>query len=94
MKETAEAYLGKYVNKAAVAVPAYFNDAQRQATKDVRRIAGLDVQRNINVPTVAALSYGMNNNEGLVAIFDLGGGTFDISILEISNGVFRYTKFL
>ncbi|KAL0422459.1 UNVERIFIED_CONTAM: Heat shock protein, mitochondrial [Sesamum latifolium] len=89
MKETAEAYLGKSVNKAVITVPAYFNDAQRQATKDAGRIAGLDVQRIINEPTAAALSYGLNNKEGLVAVFDLGGGTFDISILEISNGVFE-----
>ncbi|KAG9157978.1 hypothetical protein Leryth_000139 [Lithospermum erythrorhizon] len=89
MKETAEAYLGKTVTKAVVTVPAYFNDAQRQATKDAGRIAGLDVQRIINEPTAAALSYGMNNKEGLVAVFDLGGGTFDVSILEISNGVFE-----
>ncbi|MCD9637915.1 Heat shock protein 68 [Datura stramonium] len=89
MKETAEAYLGKSINKAVITVPAYFNDAQRQATKDAGRIAGLDVQRIINEPTAAALSYGMNNKEGLVAVFDLGGGTFDVSILEISNGVFE-----
>lgn len=89
MKETAEAYLGKSVTKAVVTVPAYFNDAQRQATKDAGRIAGLDVQRIINEPTAAALSYGLNNKEGLVAVFDLGGGTFDVSILEISNGVFE-----
>ncbi|CAA2965162.1 heat shock 70 kDa, mitochondrial [Olea europaea subsp. europaea] len=89
MKETAEAYLGRSVNKAVITVPAYFNDAQRQATKDAGRIAGLDVQRIINEPTAAALSYGMNNKEGLIAVFDLGGGTFDISILEISNGVFE-----
>ncbi|MQL73864.1 hypothetical protein Taro_006190 [Colocasia esculenta] len=89
MKETAEAYLGKSVSKAVITVPAYFNDAQRQATKDAGRIAGLDVQRIINEPTAAALSYGMNNKEGLIAVFDLGGGTFDISILEISNGVFE-----
>ncbi|CAN4112028.1 unnamed protein product [Withania somnifera] len=89
MKETAEAYLGKTINKAVITVPAYFNDAQRQATKDAGRIAGLDVQRIINEPTAAALSYGMNNKEGLVAVFDLGGGTFDVSILEISNGVFE-----
>ncbi|KAF5953127.1 hypothetical protein HYC85_011071 [Camellia sinensis] len=89
MKETAEAYLGKTVTKAVVTVPAYFNDAQRQATKDAGRIAGLDVQRIINEPTAAALSYGLNNKEGLVAVFDLGGGTFDVSILEISNGVFE-----
>ncbi|KAK4585026.1 hypothetical protein RGQ29_022622 [Quercus rubra] len=89
MKETAEAYLGKTVSKAVITVPAYFNDAQRQATKDAGRIAGLDVQRIINEPTAAALSYGLNNKEGLVAVFDLGGGTFDVSILEISNGVFE-----
>ncbi|KAL8540509.1 hypothetical protein ACS0TY_001948 [Phlomoides rotata] len=89
MKETAEAYLGKSVNKAVITVPAYFNDAQRQATKDAGRIAGLEVQRIINEPTAAALSYGVNNKEGLVAVFDLGGGTFDVSILEISNGVFE-----
>ncbi|KAB2602986.1 heat shock 70 kDa protein [Pyrus ussuriensis x Pyrus communis] len=81
------AYLGKSVSKAVITVPAYFNDAQRQATKDAGRIAGLDVQRIINEPTAAALSYGMNNKEGLIAVFDLGGGTFDVSILEISNGV-------
>lgn len=89
MKETAEAYLGKTIEKAVITVPAYFNDAQRQATKDAGRIAGLDVQRIINEPTAAALSYGSNNKEGLVAVFDLGGGTFDISILEIANGVFE-----
>ncbi|KAL8150861.1 hypothetical protein V2J09_020669 [Rumex salicifolius] len=89
MKETAEAYLGKSVSKAVVTVPAYFNDAQRQATKDAGKIAGLDVQRIINEPTAAALSYGLSNKEGLIAVFDLGGGTFDVSILEISNGVFE-----
>ncbi|OMO56331.1 Chaperone DnaK [Corchorus capsularis] len=89
MKETAEAYLGKTVDKAVITVPAYFNDAQRQATKDAGRIAGLNVERIINEPTAAALSYGMNNKEGIVAVFDLGGGTFDVSILEISNGVFE-----
>ncbi|KAM0012401.1 putative Heat shock protein 70 family [Helianthus debilis subsp. tardiflorus] len=89
MKETAEAYLGKTINKAVITVPAYFNDAQRQATKDAGKIAGLDVQRIINEPTAAALSYGLNNKEGLIAVFDLGGGTFDVSILEISNGVFE-----
>ncbi|CAN6992155.1 unnamed protein product [Brassica oleracea var. botrytis] len=88
-KETAEAYLGKSVKKAVVTVPAYFNDAQRQATKDAGRIAGLDVERIINEPTAAALSYGMTNKEGLIAVFDLGGGTFDVSVLEISNGVFE-----
>ncbi|CAN8236884.1 unnamed protein product [Cochlearia groenlandica] len=89
MKETAEAYLGRSVKKAVVTVPAYFNDSQRQATKDAGRIAGLDVERIINEPTAAALSYGMTNKEGLIAVFDLGGGTFDVSILEISNGVFE-----
>ncbi|XP_008802158.2 heat shock 70 kDa protein, mitochondrial-like [Phoenix dactylifera] len=89
MKETAEGYLSKTVSKAVITVPAYFNDAQRQATKDAGRIAGLEVLRIINEPTAAALSYGMNNKEGLIAVFDLGGGTFDVSILEISNGVFE-----
>ncbi|PRQ50787.1 putative Heat shock protein 70 family [Rosa chinensis] len=89
MKETAEAYLGKSVSKAVITVPAYFDDAQRQATTDAGRIAGLEVLRIINEPTAAALSYGMNSKEGLIAVFDLGGGTFDVSILEISNGVFE-----
>ncbi|CAI7894305.1 unnamed protein product [Closterium sp. NIES-54] len=89
MKETAEAYLGRPVSKAVITVPAYFNDAQRQATKDAGKIAGLDVLRIINEPTAASLSYGMDRKEGLVAVFDLGGGTFDISILEISGGVFE-----
>ncbi|KAK1351651.1 Heat shock 70 kDa protein [Heracleum sosnowskyi] len=89
MKETAEAYLNKSVSKAVVTVPAYFNDAQRQATKDAGKIAGLEVLRIINEPTAAALSYGLNNKEGTVAVFDLGGGTFDVSILEISGGVFE-----
>jgi molecular chaperone DnaK len=93
MKETAEAHLGKSVSKAVITVPAYFNDAQRQATKDAGRIAGLEVLRIINEPTAAALSYGMNNKEGLIAVFDLGGGTFDVSILEISNGVFEVIFF-
>lgn len=89
MKETAEGYLGKTVSKAVITVPAYFNDAQRQATKDAGRIAGLEVERIINEPTAAAVSYGLNSKEGTVAVFDLGGGTFDVSILEISNGVFE-----
>jgi len=90
MKETAESYLGKQVQKAVVTVPAYFNDSQRQATKDAGKISGLDVQRIINEPTAAALAYGMDKTEGkLIAVYDLGGGTFDISILEISNGVFE-----
>ncbi|XP_002978304.2 heat shock 70 kDa protein, mitochondrial [Selaginella moellendorffii] len=89
MKETAEAFLGRPVTKAVITVPAYFNDAQRQATKDAGRIAGLEVARIINEPTAASLSYGMDKKEGLIAVFDLGGGTFDISILEISGGVFE-----
>ncbi|CAI9113194.1 OLC1v1013759C1 [Oldenlandia corymbosa var. corymbosa] len=89
LREDAEAYMGKQVNKAVITVPAYFNDAQRQATKDAGRIVGLDVQRIINEPTAAALAYGSGNKEGLIAVFDLGGGTFDVSILEIANGVFE-----
>merc|ERR1712164_167806 len=89
MKETAEAYLGHGVSQAVVTVPAYFNDAQRQATKDAGKIAGLEVLRIINEPTAAALSYGVDKKEGLVAVYDLGGGTFDVSILEISGGVFE-----
>merc|ERR1719183_176956 len=89
MKETAERYLGRTVSQAVVTVPAYFNDHQRQATKDAGRIAGLDVLRIINEPTAAALCYGADKKEGLVAVYDLGGGTFDVSILEISGGVFE-----
>jgi molecular chaperone DnaK len=90
MKETAEAHLGGKVKEAVVTVPAYFNDSQRQATKDAGRIAGLDVKRIINEPTAAALAYGMDKNDGeVIAVFDLGGGTFDVSILEISGGVFE-----
>jgi molecular chaperone DnaK len=91
MKETAGAYLGNQVKEAIVTVPAYFNDAQRQATKDAGKIAGLDVKRIINEPTAAALAYGLDKNHEnrTVAVYDLGGGTFDISILEISNGVFE-----
>ena len=89
MKETAEAYLGHTITKAVVTVPAYFNDSQRQATKDAGRIAGLDVLRIINEPTAAALAYGSDKKEGLIAVYDLGGGTFDISILEIMGGVFE-----
>jgi len=89
MRSIAEAYLGEGVTKAIVTVPAYFNDAQRQATKDAGRIAGLDVLRIINEPTAAALAYGMGKKEKeRIAVFDLGGGTFDISILEMENGVF------
>jgi len=88
MKETAEEYLGEKVTEAVITVPAYFNDAQRQATKDAGKIAGLDVKRIINEPTAAALSYGVENKkEQKIAVYDLGGGTFDISILDISDGV-------
>ena len=90
MKETAEDYLGEEVTEAVITVPAYFNDAQRQATKDAGRIAGLNVPRIINEPTAAALAYGLNNkNHCRVAVYDLGGGTFDISILELGDGVFE-----
>jgi len=92
MKKTAEDYLGEEVTEAVVTVPAYFNDAQRQATKDAGRIAGLDVKRIINEPTSAALAYGLDkkgHDNHLVAVFDLGGGTFDISILEMGDGVFE-----
>ena len=90
MKETAEGFLGRPVSKAVVTVPAYFNDSQRQATKDAGKIAGLDVLRIINEPTAAALAYGMDKNDGqTIVVFDLGGGTFDVSILEISGGVFE-----
>jgi len=91
MKETAEAYLGTKVNNAVVTVPAYFNDSQRQATKDAGQIAGLNVLRVINEPTAAALAYGMNkiDEDKVVAVYDLGGGTFDISVLEIQKGVFE-----
>ncbi|MCP1336388.1 molecular chaperone DnaK [Futiania mangrovi] len=90
MKETAEAYLGETVDKAVITVPAYFNDAQRQATKDAGKIAGLEVLRIINEPTAAALAYGLDKNDGkTIAVYDLGGGTFDISILEIGDGVFE-----
>ncbi len=90
MKETAEAYLGETVTQAVITVPAYFNDAQRQATKDAGKIAGLEVLRIINEPTAAALSYGLEKNDGkTIAVYDLGGGTFDISVLEIGDGVFE-----
>ncbi|MBB2166364.1 molecular chaperone DnaK [Gluconacetobacter sp. 1b LMG 1731] len=88
MKETAESYLGETVTQAVITVPAYFNDAQRQATKDAGRIAGLEVLRIINEPTAAALAYGLQKkNGGTIAVYDLGGGTFDVSVLEISDGV-------
>jgi molecular chaperone DnaK len=90
MKETAEAYLGEKVTQAVITVPAYFNDAQRQATKDAGKIAGLEVLRIINEPTAAALAYGLEKKKsGTIAVYDLGGGTFDISILEIGDGVFE-----
>src|SRR6201987_1491549 len=90
MKETAEAYLGEPVSQAVITVPAYFNDSQRQATKDAGRIAGLDVLRIINEPTAAALAYGMERkNAGTIVVYDLGGGTFDIAVLEIGDGVFE-----
>ena len=90
MKETAESYLGETVEQAVITVPAYFNDAQRQATKDAGKIAGLDVLRIINEPTAAALAYGLEKRDGkTIAVYDLGGGTFDVSILEIGDGVFE-----
>jgi len=90
MKETAESYLGDTVTQAVITVPAYFNDAQRQATKDAGKIAGLEVLRIINEPTAASLAYGLakkTNNK--IAVYDLGGGTFDVSILELGDGVFE-----
>ena len=91
MKEAAESYLGKDVAQAVITVPAYFNDAQRQATKDAGKIAGLEVLRIINEPTAAALAYGLDKEDGkTIAVYDLGGGTFDVSILEIGDGVFEF----
>ena len=90
MKETAESYLGETVTQAVITVPAYFNDAQRQATKDAGKIAGLEVLRIINEPTAAALAYGLDKNDGkTIVVYDLGGGTFDVSVLEIGDGVFE-----
>jgi len=90
MKETAEAYLGQKVEQAVITVPAYFNDAQRQATKDAGKIAGLEVLRIINEPTAAALAYGFEKKKHeKIAVFDLGGGTFDVSILDVGDGVFE-----
>lgn len=92
MKETAEAYLGKKVKNAVVTVPAYFNDSQRQATKDAGSISGLNVMRIINEPTAAAIAYGLDKKgkgERNVLIFDLGGGTFDVSLLSIDEGIFE-----
>src|SRR5690554_5770465 len=90
MKETAENYLGESVTQAVITVPAYFNDSQRQATKDAGKIAGLEVLRIINEPTAAALAYGLDKKTtGTIAVYDLGGGTFDITILEIDDGLFE-----
>ncbi|HEV7717751.1 MAG TPA: Hsp70 family protein, partial [Arsenicitalea sp.] len=90
MKETAESYLGETVTQAVITVPAYFNDSQRQATKDAGKIAGLEVLRIINEPTAAALAYGLDKKQaGTIAVYDLGGGTFDVSVLEIGDGVFE-----
>jgi molecular chaperone DnaK len=90
LKEDAERYLGEKVEKAVITVPAYFNDAQRQATKDAGKIAGLEVERIVNEPTAAALAYGLDKKDGkTIAVYDLGGGTFDVSILEIGDGVFE-----
>src|SRR5580704_15130324 len=90
IKKDAEAYLGEKVEKAVITVPAYFDDNQRQATKDAGKIAGLEVLRIINEPTAAALAYGLDKNDGMkIAVYDLGGGTFDVSILEIGDGVFE-----
>src|SRR6202040_824033 len=88
MKQTAEDYLGHSVDKAVITVPAYFNDAQRQATKDAGKIAGLDVQRIINEPTAAALAYGLDKKKDeTIAVYDFGGGTFHISVLEVGDGI-------
>eukprot|EP00350_Pseudokeronopsis_sp_OXSARD2_P001087 CAMPEP_0170553182 /NCGR_PEP_ID=MMETSP0211-20121228/10993_1 /TAXON_ID=311385 /ORGANISM="Pseudokeronopsis sp., Strain OXSARD2" /LENGTH=137 /DNA_ID=CAMNT_0010861329 /DNA_START=459 /DNA_END=872 /DNA_ORIENTATION=+ len=91
MKDIAENYLGREVNHAVITVPAYFNDAQRQATKDAGQIAGLEVMRIINEPTAAAIAYGLDKKQGEknIIVFDLGGGTFDVSLLMIDNGVFE-----
>ena len=94
LKKTAESYLGEEVKDAVITVPAYFNDSQRQATKDAGEIAGFNVKRIINEPTAAALAYGLDNKKDdlKIAVFDLGGGTFDISILEIGDGVLQDIK--
>src|SRR5688572_13001279 len=90
MKQTAEDYLGQPVTEAVITVPAYFNDSQRQATKDAGKVAGLDVKRIINEPTAAALAYGLDKKKDeKIAVFDLGGGTYDISVLELGDGVFE-----
>src|SRR5438034_4891040 len=90
MKKTAEDYLGEKVTEAVITVPAYFNDSQRQATKDAGKIAGLEVRRIINEPTAAALAYGLDKKKDeTISVYDLGGGTFDVSVLEIGEGVFE-----
>jgi molecular chaperone DnaK len=90
LKKTAEDYLGETVDRAVITVPAYFNDSQRQATKDAGEIAGLKVERVLNEPTAAALAYGLEKKSNeRIAVFDLGGGTFDISILDVGDGVFE-----
>ena len=90
IRDSAEAFLGESVTEAVITVPAYFNDSQRQATKDAGKIAGLEVLRIINEPTAAALAYGLDKREtGLIVVYDLGGGTFDVSILEVGDGVFE-----
>src|SRR4029078_12108098 len=90
LKRDAEGYLGEGVTQAVITVPAYFNDAQRQATKDAGQIAGLEVLRIINEPTAAAVAYGLDKEDGkTIAVYDLGGGTFDVSVLEIGDGVFE-----
>src|SRR6202007_1688568 len=90
LKEAAEAYLGEKVTQAVITVPAYFNDSQRQATKDAGTVAGLEVLRIVNEPTAASLAYGLDKKkEETIAVYDLGGGTFDVSILEIGDGVFE-----
>ena len=90
LKQRAEAHLGESITKAVITVPAYFNDSQRQATKDAGMIAGLDVLRIINEPTAASLAYGLQQKtQGTIAVYDLGGGTFDISILKLKNGIFE-----
>ena len=95
MKETAEKYLGQEVTKAVITVPAYFNDAQRQATKDAGKIAGLEVLRIINEPTAASLAYGLDKKQNKkIAVYDLGGGTFDVSILELGDGVLKLNQLM
>ena len=90
LKQDAEAYLGETIDSAVITVPAYFNDSQRQATKDAGKIAGLDVKRIINEPTAASLAYGLDKeSDQTILVFDLGGGTFDVSVLEIGDGVFE-----